>query len=103
MGYLQGGGQDQRVVGELEGADSVVLNTSRTRSGLAKVTFAIAGTSMPWADSRTICARRHLTTDPEDRRTILNRTNDTEFQIMTSTRRQAGRRAPSTANLSGRH
>jgi|GEM_PF-4387602 len=27
---------------------------------------------MPCAESRIICARRHVTTDPEDRRTIRN-------------------------------
>jgi hypothetical protein len=44
--------------------------TSRTRSSLVKATFAIAGASMPCADSSTICARRQVTTDPEPRRTI---------------------------------
>src|SRR5580700_10168130 len=41
--------------------------TSRTRSSLVNATFAIAGTSMPWADSSTICARRQATTDPPPR------------------------------------
>ena len=36
--------------------------TSRTRSSLVNATFAIARTSMPWADSSTICARRQVTT-----------------------------------------
>ena len=27
---------------------------------------------MPFSDSSTICVRRHLTTDPDDRRTIRN-------------------------------
>jgi hypothetical protein len=31
----------------------------------------VGATSIPWADSNTICARRHVTTDPDDRRTIL--------------------------------
>jgi hypothetical protein len=44
--------------------------TSRTRSSLVKATFAIAGTSMPWAGSSTICARRQVTTDPLPRRMI---------------------------------
>ena len=35
--------------------------------GLVKVTWAISATSMPWALSRTICARRQVTTDPVDR------------------------------------
>jgi hypothetical protein len=44
--------------------------TSRTRSSLVNATFAIPATSMPWADSSTICARRQVTTDPLSRRTI---------------------------------
>jgi hypothetical protein len=47
--------------------------TSRTRSSLVKATFAMAGTSMPWADSSIMCARRQVTTDPLPRRMI--RTN----------------------------
>ena len=35
--------------------------TSRTRSSLVNATLAIAATSMPWADSSTICARRQVT------------------------------------------
>jgi len=35
-----------------------------------KVTWAIWATSMPWALSSTICARRQVTTDPVDRRTM---------------------------------
>jgi hypothetical protein len=34
------------------------------------VTFAIIGTSMPCAESSTICARRQVTTDPRLRRTV---------------------------------
>jgi len=44
--------------------------TSRTRSSLVNATFAIPATSMPCADSSTICARRQVTTDPLSRRTI---------------------------------
>jgi hypothetical protein len=44
--------------------------TSRTRSGLVKLTLAIPATSMPWTDNSTICARRQVTTDPDDRRTM---------------------------------
>jgi hypothetical protein len=44
--------------------------TSRTRSSLVNATLAIPATSMPWADSSTICARRQVTTDPLSRRTI---------------------------------
>ena len=42
--------------------------TSCTRSSLVNATFAIAATSIPWADSNTICARRQVTTDPLPRR-----------------------------------
>jgi len=44
--------------------------TSRPRSSLVKAALAIAATSMPWADSSTICARRQVTTGPEPRRMI---------------------------------
>jgi hypothetical protein len=47
-----------------------LCSTSRTRSGLVKVTWAIIATSMAWALSSTIWARRQVTTDPELRRTI---------------------------------
>jgi len=47
--------------------------TARTRSGEVNATWAIWATSMPWADSSPIWALRHVTTDPEDRRTILSR------------------------------
>jgi hypothetical protein len=43
--------------------------TSRTRSSLVNATFAIWATSMPWAGSSTICARRQVTTDPLSLRT----------------------------------
>jgi len=44
--------------------------TSRTRSSLVNVTSAIFGAGMPCADNSTTCARRHVTTDPDSRRTI---------------------------------
>ena len=44
--------------------------TSRIRSSLVNATFAIAATSIPWAGSSTICARRQVTTDPLPRRMI---------------------------------
>lgn len=37
---------------------------------LVNVTSAILAMSKPWADSSTICARRQVTTDPEDRRCV---------------------------------
>jgi hypothetical protein len=46
--------------------------TSRTRSSDVNVTLAIAATSIACADNNTI-ARRHVTTDPDDRRTIRNK------------------------------
>ena len=57
-----------------------LLITSRTRSGLVKVTLAIPATSMPCTDSSTICARRHVTTDPDDRRTIRNSRFPSSFE-----------------------
>ena len=38
-----------------------------------KATLAIWATSMPWADSSTIWALRHRTTDPDERRTIRSK------------------------------
>src|SRR6266852_4037502 len=45
-------------------------STSRTRSSLVKASRAICATLMPCAGHSTICARRHVTTDPDPRRTI---------------------------------
>jgi hypothetical protein len=52
-----------RYFGASESNPSVLklCNTFRTRSALANVTFAIPATSMPCADSSTICARRNRT------------------------------------------
>src|SRR5271170_639113 len=44
--------------------------TSRTVSGSVNTTSLIAGGDMPCAESSTICARRHVTTDPDVRCTI---------------------------------
>jgi hypothetical protein len=44
--------------------------TSLTVSGSVNTTSLIAGGDIPCAESSTICARRHVTTDPEERRTI---------------------------------
>jgi hypothetical protein len=46
--------------------------TSLTVSGSVNTTSLIAGGDMPCAESSTICARRHVTTDPDVRRTIRN-------------------------------
>ena len=40
------------------------LITSRTRSSLVNATSAIAATSIPWAGSSAVCARRQVTTGP---------------------------------------
>lgn len=37
---------------------------------LLEMTCAIIATSTPCADNSTICTRRHVTTDPEIRRTV---------------------------------
>lgn len=47
--------------------------TSLTRSALVNDTSAIFATGMPCADSRTIWARRHVTTDPVPLRMIRSR------------------------------
>jgi hypothetical protein len=62
------GGRPPRYRGYSESNPSrlKLCSTSRTRSGLVKVTWAIWATSMPWALSSTICARRQVTTDPVD-------------------------------------
>ena len=66
------GGRPPRYFGysELNPSALKLRITSRTRSSLVNATFAIAGTSMPCADSSTICARRQVTTDPLPWRTI---------------------------------
>jgi hypothetical protein len=46
--------------------------TSPTVSGSVNTTSEILGGLMPWADSKTICARRQVTTEPVPRRTIRN-------------------------------
>jgi hypothetical protein len=58
------------VLGLLDVPVEVLLITSRTRSGLVKVTLAIPATSIPCTDKSTICALRQVTTDPDERRTI---------------------------------
>jgi len=45
------------LLGELNPLALKLRITSRTRSSLVKVTLAMAGTSMLWADSSTIRAR----------------------------------------------
>jgi hypothetical protein len=61
--------------------------TSRTRSSLVNATFAIARTSMPCADSSTICARRQVTTDPLPRRTIRTSRRPSSSSISRTRRR----------------
>ncbi|MGZ6961456.1 MAG: hypothetical protein ACXVLM_17300, partial [Ilumatobacteraceae bacterium] len=52
-------------------------------------TLAIAGTSIACADSNTICARRHVTTDPDDRRTIDNNRRPSSIEISRTRTRSA--------------
>ena len=71
-GRVNFGGRPPRYFGYSESNPSALKLwiTSRTRSSLVNATFAIPGTSMPCADSSTICARRQVTTDPLPRRMI---------------------------------
>jgi hypothetical protein len=50
-------------------------------------TLAIAATSMPWAESSTICARRQVTTDPLPRRTIRTRRRPSSSSITRTLKR----------------
>jgi hypothetical protein len=68
-------------VQRLEGVVVEVVSTARTRSSEMNTTLAIYLTSIAWADSNTICARRHVTTDPDDRRTILRSRWPSSFLI----------------------
>jgi hypothetical protein len=61
--------------------------TSRTRSSLVNATFAIPATSMPCAESNTICARRHVTTEPLPRRTMRARRRPSSSSISRTLRR----------------
>ena len=65
--------------------------TSRTRSSLVKAIFAIAATLMLCADSRTICARRQVTTDPLPRRTIRTSRRPSSSSISRTRRRSLTR------------
>src|SRR5260221_1204081 len=56
-------------------------STSRTRSSLVKVTRAIGGASIAWAERSTICARRQVTTEPELRRMIRSSRLPSSFEI----------------------
>src|SRR5260221_7590353 len=55
--------------------------TSRTGSSLVKVTRAIGGASIAWAERSTICARRQVTTEPELRRMIRSSRLPSSFEI----------------------
>jgi len=67
--------------------------TSRTRSGLMKVTSAIFVTDMPCADNSTIWARRQVTTDPEPLRMIRSRRCPSSSSISRTRTRSATRKA----------
>jgi hypothetical protein len=66
------GGRPPAYLGNSEAKPSALklCSTSRTRSSLVKTSPAICATLMPCADHNTICARRHVTTDPDPRPTI---------------------------------
>lgn len=69
--------------------------TSRTRSGLVKVTRAISAMSMAWALPSTICARRRVTTDPVDRRTMRS-SRLPSWLLISRTRTRSATLPPST-------
>jgi hypothetical protein len=73
-GSVKVGGRPPAYRGTRESNPSVLklLITSRTRSGLVNATLVIAATSIRCAESNTICARLHVTTDPDERRTVRN-------------------------------
>ena len=83
------GGRPPRYLGYSEPNPSALKLriTSRTRSSLVKATFAMAATSMPWADSGTICARRQVTTDPLPRRMIRTSRRPSSSSISRTRRR----------------
>jgi hypothetical protein len=82
---------DERVPGGDDPRGPVAFRSceseSRTRSSLVKATFAIAATSIPWADSNTICARRQVTTEPVPRRTIRTSRRPSSSSISRTRRR----------------
>jgi hypothetical protein len=71
-GNVKVGGRPPQYLGAKESNPSALklCSTARTRSGEVKATLAICPTSIPWAERRTIWARRPRTTEPEERRTI---------------------------------
>ena len=71
-GTLKVGGRPPEYLGTRESNPSSLksCSTARTRSAEVKATLAIWATSMPRAESSTICARRQITTNPDERRTI---------------------------------
>jgi hypothetical protein len=91
------GGRPPRYRGYSESNPSrlKLCSTSRTRSGLVKVTWAIWATSMPWALSSTICARRQVTTEPVDRRTMRS-SRLPSWLLIPRTRTRSATLAPST-------
>src|SRR5437868_2832239 len=75
-----------------------LLITSRTRSRLVKVTLAIPDTSTPCTDNSTICARRQVTTDPDERRTTRNNRLPSSFDT-SPTRKPSRATTPPTRRL----
>jgi hypothetical protein len=88
-GSVNFGGRPPRYLGysELNPSALKFRITSRTRSSLVNATLAIAVTSMPCADSSSICARRQVTTDPLPRRTIRTRRRPSSSSISRTRRR----------------
>ncbi|MYW04128.1 hypothetical protein GT354_38770 [Streptomyces sp. SID3343] len=76
--------------------------TSRTRSALVNVTSAIFATLMACADSRTIWARRHVTTDPVPRRTIRKSRRPSSSSISRTRTRSATDTASRSTRRLGR-
>ncbi len=67
--------------GQRELTSFQVRRPVRFRPSDVNATDAIWATSIPYADSSTICDRRHVTTDPDDRRTIRNNRLPSSFEI----------------------
>jgi hypothetical protein len=56
---------------------------------------------MPCAESNTICARRHVTTEPELRRTIASRRLPSSFEISRTRNRSLDTAPPDLVGTTG--
>jgi hypothetical protein len=70
-------------------------------SASVNTTSLIAEGDIPCADSNTICARRHVTTEPEVRRTIRNSRWPSSF-VISRNNTLAAKSAPSRRDDPGR-